>query len=337
MTASATLDEPLLFERILLEKVWGGRALERAIGVKIPEGGRIGETWELADREDRNSVVARGQFRGRTLGELMSEHKEEILGRAHAAADGRFPILVKYLDARESLSVQIHPHRGIAHALPQGHAPKTECWYVLAAEKDGGIWLGLRSAVDPDRLAAEASGPGIVALLSWYRAEPGQFYFVPGGTIHAIGAGVCLVEIQENSDTTYRMYDWGRSGLDGKPRDMHLDAALRCVRATPAAKKPRRPYRRGLAAANDLNKEAVCVEAPEFSVHLLELVTGVASSTEGTATIYVVLDGEGSIARGGESWTLGVGETWLVPACLGEHSIEPREKIRLLRVRANAR
>lgn len=336
MTAPLTLDEPLLFERILLEKVWGGRALERALGVPLPEGRRIGETWELADREDRNSVVARGRFRGRTLRQMMETHGLGILGRARAGADGRFPILVKYLDAKENLSVQIHPHRGIAHALPPGDAPKTESWYILAAERGSGIWLGLRSAIESDRLAAEASGPGIVSLLSWYRAEPGQFYFVPGGTIHAIGAGVCLVEIQENSDTTYRLYDWGRTGDDGQPRAIHLDAALRCVRATPAAKRPRRPYRRGLSQPDDANKQAVCVDANEFSVALLELVCEVASSTEDAATIYVVLDGEGGISRGDDRWPVSIGETWLVPACLGEHSIEPQGTLKLLQVRAKA-
>ena len=330
----ATLDEPLLFERIPLAKVWGGRALEKAIGIRLPEGQRIGETWELADRDDRNSVVARGRFQGRSLRHLMEEHGSAILGRARPAADGRFPILVKYLDATQNLSIQIHPHRGIAHVLPQGDAPKTECWYVLAAESGAGIWLGLRSPTEFERLSAEASGPGIVALLSWHRAEPGQFYFVPGGTIHAIGAGVSLVEIQENSDTTYRLYDWGRLGDDGQPRETHVEAGLRCVRTSPAPRKPRRPYRRGLARPDDPNKHAVCVDAAEFSVHLLELVGPVRCTTEDAATVYVVVGGEGRIVRGEAAWPLSTGDTWLVPASLGDHSIEPRGSLRLLSARA---
>jgi mannose-6-phosphate isomerase len=342
MNAPAVLDEPLLFDRILLEKVWGGRALDRALGIRLPPDRKIGESWELADREDRNSIVARGRFQGRTLHQLMTDQRERILGRARPAADGRFPLLVKYLDATENLSVQVHPHRAIAHTLPPGHAPKTECWYIIAAERGSGIWCGLRPGVEPGQLAAEAAGPGVVSLLSWYRTEPGQFFFVPGGTIHSIGAGVALVEIQETSDTTYRMYDWGRTGTDGKPRETSVDRALRAVRPGSASKKPRRPYRKGIAHKDDENKRAACVEAEEFAVDLLELCDPLDCSAGDVALIYIVLQGGGRIARSDDrasdraSWNLSIGDTWLVPACLGSHRIEPEGNLRVLQVRTRA-
>jgi len=338
MKVSAVLDEPLVFERILLDKVWGGRALERALGIPLPPGRRIGETWEVSDRADRNSIVLRGSFRGRSLRELMTHQRDRLLGRTRPAADGTFPLLVKYLDATENLSVQVHPHRAIAHTLPPGDAPKTECWYVLAAERGSGIWHGLRPGVDPDKLAAEAAGPGIVSLLSWYRAEPGQFYFVPGGTIHAIGAGVTLVEIQQNSDTTYRLYDWGRTGSDGRPRETNVEQALRAVRPTGASKKPRRPYRKGTPRQDDENKRGACVDAQEFAVDLLELCDPLEARTEDFALVYVVLEGGGRIActDGRGPWSLAVGETWVVPACLGEHRIEPEDGLRVLQVRTKA-
>ena len=338
MDAAPILDEPLVFERIVLEKVWGGRALERALGIPLPPGARVGETWELSDRGDRNSVVAQGVFRGRTLRDLMTSQRERILGRTRPAPDGTFPLLVKYLDATQNLSVQVHPHRSIAHTLPAGEAPKTECWYVIAAERGSGIWHGLRPGVPMEKVVAEAADPGIVSLLSWHHAEPGQFFFVPGGTVHAIGAGVTLVEIQENSDTTYRMYDWGRTGSDGRPRETNVASALRAIRSGGELKRPRRPYRKGLSRSNDPNKRAVCVDAEEFSVDLLELVEPLECDTREVAVVYVVLEGAGRIVRseGRSSFEVRKGETWLAPACLGRHRIEPEGSLRLLQVRTRA-
>ena len=338
MATGGPLDEPLVFERILLEKVWGGRALESALGIALPPGQKIGETWELSDRTDRNSVVRRGAHQGRTIRDLMTSHGSEILGRARCGPGGTFPLLVKYLDATENLSVQVHPHRGIAHTLPADDRPKTECWYVLAAKPGSGIWHGLRSGVEASRLATEASGPGVAALLSWYRAEPGQFVFVPGGTVHAIGAGVALVEVQENSDTTYRLYDWGRLGLDGKPRETNLEQALRSVRVGGDLRKPRRPYRRGVAHPEDANKRGVCVDADEFAVDLYEITGPLDRETEELAVLYIVIAGRGRIASGGGSkrFEIGAGDTCLVPACLGAHRIEPEGTLRFLHVRTKA-
>jgi mannose-6-phosphate isomerase len=343
MASPARLDEPLLFERQFLEKVWGGRALERALGIALPPGAQIGETWEIADRSDRNSVVARGKYKGRTLCEMMATYGDEILGRASPAADGSFPLLVKYLDATQNLSVQVHPHRAMAHTLLPGESPKTECWYVLAAEPGGGIWHGLRKGVDVDKLASAVAGPGIVPLLAWHRAEPGQFYHVPGGTVHSIGAGVTLVEIQETSDTTYRLYDWDRAGLDGKPRPTSVERALRAVRQPRELKKPRRPYRRGIAHPEDVNKRGVCADCESFAVDLLDLAQGLDVAAVGVAVVYIVVEGRGSLVAtaqpagdsAGEraSFPLRVGDAWLVPASIGDHRLEPDGALRVLQAR----
>lgn len=331
MTRTARLDEPLLFERQFLEKVWGGRALERALGIPLPQG-PIGETWELSDRDDRNSVVARGRHQGRTLREMMADYGEAILGRASPAADGSFPLLVKYLDATRNLSVQVHPHRGIAHTLLPGERPKTECWYILAAEPGSGIWHGLRPGIQAETLASTPPGAEIVSLLAWHRAEPGQFYFVPGGMVHSIGAGVTLVEIQETSDTTYRLYDWDRPGLDGRPRAMNVERAMRAIRQPRAVRKPRRPYRRGIARHDDANKRALCADCDEFSVDLLDLETGLDVEPPGVAAVYVVVEGRGHLTALGAAgdWELKTGDAWLVPASLEKHRIEPDGAVRLL-------
>jgi len=335
MTPAARLDEPLLFERQFLEKIWGGRVLERALGIPLPNGMLIGETWEISDLPGRNSVVARGKYKGRTLREMMATFGDAILGRAAPSADGSFPLLVKYLDATRNLSVQVHPHRGMAHTLLPGESPKTECWYVLAAEPEGGIWHGLRKGVEIDKLASAVSGPEIVPLLAWYRAEPGQFYFVPGGTVHSIGAGVTLVEIQETSDTTYRLYDWDRTGLDGRPRTTSVERALRAVRQPRELRKPRRPYRRGIERKDDVNRRGVCADCDEFAVDLLDLETGLDIEPLGVAVVYVVVQGAGRLlARGGsESFDLRIGDAWLVPASLERHRLEPQGSLRVLQAR----
>ncbi|MFN0008740.1 MAG: type I phosphomannose isomerase catalytic subunit [Planctomycetota bacterium] len=335
MTSPARLDEPLLFERQFLEKVWGGRALEGALGIALPPGMRVGETWEISDRANRPSVVARGRFKGRTLRELMDTYGDAILGRAAPAADGSFPLLVKYLDATQNLSVQVHPHRSLAHTLLPGESPKTECWYVVASQPGGGIWHGLRKGVEADKLASVVSGPTITSMLSWHRAEPGQFYFVPGGTVHAIGAGVTLVEIQEPSDTTYRLYDWDRDGLDGRPRDTNVEQALRSIRQPRDLRRPRRPYRRGIAKPDDVNKRGTCADCDEFGVDLLELETALEVERLGVAVVYVVVQGAGRLLApdGSPGFDLQLGDAWLVPASLERYRLEPKGSLRVLQAR----
>jgi mannose-6-phosphate isomerase len=265
----------------------------------------------------------------------MTTFGDAILGRAAPAADGSFPLLVKYLDATQNLSVQVHPHRSLAHTLVAGENPKTECWYVVASENGGGIWHGLRKGVDVEKLASAVSGPEIASLLSWHRAEPGQFYFVPGGTVHAIGAGVALVEIQETSDTTYRLYDWDRVRADGRPRELNVELGLRAVRQPRDLRKPRRPYRRGIAKQDDLNKRGVCADCEEFGVDLLDLETGLGVEALGVAVVYVVVEGAGKLlARdGSRTFDLRLGDAWLVPASFGEHRLEPQGSLRILQAR----
>ncbi len=319
--------EPLRFTRIFLEKVWGGRALARAPGIELPAGSQVGETWELADREDQNSQVAEGRFAGRTLGDLMRTDARSILGRARTAADGRFPLLVKFLDATQTLSVQVHPHASTVRA---GQASKTEAWYVLAAEPGSSIFLGLRPEVGPEKLAAHAHSSAIVDLLLRFDVSAGQFVFVPGGTIHAIGAGVTLLEVQDNSDCTLRFYDWGRAGLDGKPRDIQVEDALGAIRYGQSTTGPIDPRLSRFAGG----ERAALVDCDEFALDLIELESGAMEcDTSDTALVYVALGGRGRITArdGAEAWNLAPGDTWLVPASFGAHRIEAVGTLKLLR------
>lgn len=314
------LAEPLRFERHFVEKVWGGRSLERVPGIELPDGMRVGETWELVDRDAENSVIAGGAWRGRTLRELMQAHGGEVLGEAHSGADGRFPLLIKYLDAAADLSVQVHPDEEAARVLGGDAEAKTEAWCVLDVDAGGVLYAGLRDDVEEDEFSSVADGPGVVDLLQRWEVQPGDCMLIRGGTVHAIGAGVRILEVQQNSDTTLRLYDWGRVGLDGQPRPTHRDAALACVRygvpcdpATPAWSE----HRPGV-------EQAQLADAPTFGMRGLRLTAELAHDTGRSFRVYAVTHGGGALELAdGRRWPLGTGEVWLLPACLGAHRLCP--------------
>lgn len=335
-STTPSLDEPLLFERLLFEKVWGGRSLERTPGIRLEGTGPVGETWELVDREGENSIVARGPHAGRSLRALLEAEPAALLGGARPAAGGRFPVLVKFLSATKPLSVQVHPDPVAARKLGRGEEGKDEAWYILAAEPESQIYLGLQPGVEAAQFAAQAGGPEVVDLLRSWPVRAGQFVFVPGGTIHAIGEGITLLEVQNNSDVTYRLYDWGRVGLDGKPRTTHLSEALLSTRYDEPTLGPRDPV---FEARGGGNRAALLVDCPAFRMELLEIGTFLDLETAGRAVIYVVLEGRGRLRRAGtpEPWSLEPGDTWLVPAAAGPHRIEPVGKeVVVMRVETQA-
>lgn len=319
-----TLTEPLRFEPILLEKVWGGRALAEFLGTALPAEGPVGEVWSLVDRDDVSSVVATGAYAGRTLRGLMLSEREALLGRTRPAADGSFPLLVKYLDAGQPLSVQVHPDARAAEALRGGAEAKTECWYVLAAAEGAHVHLGFREDVQPPEIGEVAGSPEFCRLLARHDVHAGDFILVPAGTVHAIGGGVTLVEVQQNSDTTFRLYDWDRVGLDGKPRDLHVAEALRAIDYEHRVEGPVRPEAE--------NPDGLCpvtplVDVEPFAVRRVDVGGTHVVRGEGLVRILVVLEGEGHLstpsAPEGESrWHARRGETWLLPACLPEYHLD---------------
>ncbi|MEL7473063.1 MAG: type I phosphomannose isomerase catalytic subunit [Planctomycetota bacterium] len=231
---------PLILEPILKEKVWGGRRLERW-GKALPPGANIGESWEMADLSStraggggggaEHSRIANGPLAGKTLRDAIGLWGRDLLGDVELTPDGGFPLLVKYLDAREHLSVQVHPSPEYAAAHPDAHL-KTECWYVLEAEPRSVIYKGLKPGVtlrDVERaLTGAGQGSGVVDLLQTHEAIPGDMHSLPSGTVHALGAGVLVAEVQTPSDTTFRVYDWAKEyGRVG--RELHIDAALACI------------------------------------------------------------------------------------------------------------
>jgi mannose-6-phosphate isomerase len=217
---------PLIFHPIFKERVWGGRELERLYGKALPPGTPVGESWEITDRPEGLSVIANGPLRGKTLRWLMENRRDELLGDAKPCS-GRFPLLVKLLDAREQLSLQVHPPTSKAAAL--GGEPKTEMWYVADAAPDAEIFVGLRRGVTRAEFERRIQDGTVADCFHRHRVKRGDAMFLPSGRVHALGGGCVLFEIQQNSDTTYRVFDWNRAGLDGKPRELHVAQALESI------------------------------------------------------------------------------------------------------------
>ena len=208
-----------------MERVWGGRRFETLLNKTLPHGSSIGELWEMVDRPEAQSVVHDGPLNGKTLHELWTGHREEVFGTLHNSNPSpRFPLLIKLLDARERLSVQVHPPVKLAAAL--NGEPKTECWYFLYASEGACVYAGLKKGVTREVFEQSLQNGTVEGTLHVASAKTGESIFIPSGRIHAIGEGLVIVEIQQNSDTTYRVFDWNRTGLDGKPRQLHIEQSV---------------------------------------------------------------------------------------------------------------
>lgn len=331
---------PYKFTPVLQERVWGGNALEH-YGKSVPPGKHIGESWEISDRDEVQSVIANGPDKGKTLRQQIEAHGAQLLGtnvgRARSpsgpsASDSaasstpqltRFPLLVKLLDARERLSLQVHPTQALAAKL-KGE-PKTEMWYVLEAEQDAHLIAGLRRGVSGAdfmrSLEGQKDAKPIIDYVHRFQVLPGDSFFVPSGRMHAIDAGVVLVEIQQNSDTTYRVYDWGRMGLDGKPRQLHTRESLVCIDFKDYEPKKQRPTveRRGVNGLWRL------VECEYFHVHRLDLTNAWPDRTDGSSfhILTCVSGALGIVTPDGKEDRINVGEFILLPATLGFYTLTP--------------
>jgi mannose-6-phosphate isomerase len=229
---------PLILAPVYRRYLWGGRRFATTLGRDLPPGDDYAESWELVDRGADQSLVAAGPLAGTTLGALIRDHGRELLGRA--APRPAFPLLFKFLDARLDLSVQVHPDDARAARLDPPDRGKTEAWYVVDVAPGARIWAGTKAGTDAAAFAAALRAGRIADVLHAFEPRPGDCVFIPAGTVHAIGGGLLVAEIQQSSDVTYRLHDWDRVGPDGKPRQLHVEAGLEAVtRFGPVA--PARP------------------------------------------------------------------------------------------------
>lgn len=278
----------LHFQPIYQERVWGGRTLEQFLSRKLPGAAPIGESWELVDRPEAQSIVTNGPWAGKTLREVLASHGEQIMGPAWPK-ERPFPILVKWLDCRDRLSVQVHPPAGIAARL--GGEPKTENWYFARVDEGAAVYAGLRGGINRETFERAISAGTVDQCLERPLVHQGDSLLIHSGVMHAIDAGNVILEIQQNSDTTYRVYDWGRVGLDGKPRALHIRESLECLGANTA------PTPRILPAAAG---PGVLAQCREFTIRRVMLKPG--DSLELAAgeqpRIVSVVEGGGELKRG---------------------------------------
>lgn len=234
---------PLTFEPVYKDKIWGGRKFESLFNRTLPEG-KIGESWEVAAHPHGMSVVLQGELKGRSLQELMDTYGAELMGRT--IKDGKFPLLLKFIDAADDLSVQVHPDDAYAARHEQDELGKTEMWYIVHSEPGGSIIWGTKPGVTRDDFAKalEKGGKDVLDCLNQIEVKAGDVFPISAGLIHALGKGVVVAEIQQNSDTTYRVYDWDRVDESGKGRELHIEKALDVTDFSPEARSFDYQYKR---------------------------------------------------------------------------------------------
>jgi mannose-6-phosphate isomerase len=297
---------PLTFRPIFKERVWGGRNLERLYKKALPPGVPIGESWEISDRPGDISVIANGPLAGKDLHWLMEHHEKELLCNTQSA-NGRFPLLVKILDAEETLSLQVHPPAHKASVL--GGEPKTEMWYIADARPSAQLYVGLKRGVTRDEFERKVKTGEVADCFHRVSAKPGNAMLLPSGRVHAIGGGMVIFEIQQNSDTTYRVFDWNRVGLDGKPRDLHIAESLASIDFE--------DFEPALISGPSSEGEGTTplVDCPLFKVDIQHADEGkTVPFKAGKLHIIGVLNGGAAVSGGNENVEIKSGEFCLIPA-----------------------
>jgi mannose-6-phosphate isomerase len=319
---------PLRFAPIYQYRLWGGRRLAGVLSAPLPGDGPIGEAWLLSDRDDHASRVADGPLKGRTIRQLLEESPEEVLGRL-AGRFRRFPLLLKFLDASQMLSVQVHPSDRQTDYLPAGESGKTEAWVVLEAESQSRIYAGLQPGTTADVLRRALAEKTVADHLASFTPRPGDAVLLPAGTVHSLGGGVVVFEVQENSDVTFRLYDWDRiDAQTGKPRPLQVDPAIACIDFAQAAIGPMTPVREETTPA--LRERLFHCE--HFSLWRLRGEAPFTVGAAGTPRVLVGIDGWGQLEHDGTNYAIGKGDVILLPAVVGTCAYRPRGGVIVLEV-----
>ena len=297
---------PLQFEPILKERIWGGEKLKTILNKPITSK-ITGESWELSTVEDDISVVANGELKGKSLMELINEMPNEILGTEVYKRFGKqFPLLFKYLDAREDLSIQVHPNDKLAKERHNSFG-KTEMWYVTQADDDARIIVGFKENSSKEEYLKHLNDKTLLSILDTVQAKPGDVFFLETGTVHAIGAGLVIAEIQQTSDITYRLYDFDRKDAQGNTRELHVDLALDAINYNKVDTQKKYETK--------TNTSNVMVDCPYFTTNFLPLENKLEVAKPGeTFTVYMCIEGSFEIEYDGFKNTYKKGDTILVPA-----------------------
>lgn len=307
---------PLRFKPIFRRYVWGGRKLATHLGKPIGDEETCAESWEICDRDADQSVVATGALAGWKLADIVAQYTQELFGRH--APQSRFPLLLKFLDARHKLSVQVHPDDARAARLAPPDLGKTEAWYVVDADPGSLIYAGLKRGFDRPALEREIARGTSELCLHRFEPHAGDCVFVPAGVVHALGEGLLVAEIQQSSDTTYRLFDWNRVGTDGQPRPLHIDAALEAIDYAAGPVSPVRPAETGESQRERL------VACDKFVVDRLRIEVDYTLDSDDRFHILVPLAGSLEVSGDPTGAPLNLGDTLLLPAARDSTQLIPR-------------
>ncbi|MBC19092.1 MAG: mannose-6-phosphate isomerase [Planctomycetaceae bacterium] len=315
---------PLRFKPLFKRHLWGGRRLATELGKPIGQGDDYAESWEVVDHGDDQSVVSDGPLRELTLAQLVDEHGEALLGIDYPQIG--FPLLWKFLDAHRVLSVQVHPDDSKASRLVPPDRGKTEAWIVLAADPGSVLYAGLVAGVDREKLTQMIEEGKCESCLHRLEPVPGDCIYIPAGTVHAIGGGLLIAEIQQASDTTYRLFDWNRFGADGQPRQLHIAQGLDVIdynRGPISIQKPQ---------PTDEKEIQRLVAGDHFTIDRWQFARPLKAGGDGKCHLLSAIEGEVEIPGDPQGKPLMRGEVLLLPASMGAVSVTPRSKATLLDV-----
>ena len=319
---------PLRFEPIYQYRLWGGRRLADVLNAPLPNNGPIGEAWILSDREDHASQVANGTLKGQTIGQVLEQSREQLMGRL-AQRFRRFPLLLKFLDAHEMLSVQVHPGYARGGLQPADGTAKTEAWVVLEAGKESRIDSGLKPGTTSDMLRQSIGNGTLADHLVSIIPKPGDGVFIPAGTVHSLGGDIVVFEIQQNSDVTYRLYDWGHvSAKTGKPRELQVAQALACIDFANGAAGLVTPV---VEEATPVKRERL-FQCEPFQLWRVRGQSPFAVGVEGAPRVLVCIEGNGQVEHDGDTYAVAKGDVWLLPAILGICTVRPDPSVSLLEI-----
>lgn len=313
--------EPLFFEPDYQERVWGGNKLHTVLGKKIPFE-HTGESWEISCHPNGHSTIISGEFSGMTLQEALLESGEMILGHPFTK-DDKFPLLLKIIDAKEKLSVQVHPEDDYARIHENGELGKSEAWYILQANSGAKLVAGLKDGITKEIFSRYIQENRVEEALQELEVKAGDVLNIPAGLIHAIGDGILLAEIQQNSDTTYRVYDWGRVGLDGKPREMHVKQSLDVI---DFEQKHSKELAKGISKEFDGYKITEFVRNKYFVLQELEIRSIYKQTDRKGYELYVCVEGNGFVEyedsnRVVKTVAIERGKSFMIPSSLNAYSL----------------
>jgi mannose-6-phosphate isomerase len=319
---------PLRFEPIYQYRLWGGRRLADLLTAPLPGDGPIGEAWVLSDRDDHASRVADGPLKGRTIGQLVEQFPEHLLGRL-AGRFSRFPLLLKFLDVREMLSLQVHPADDRKDLLPAGETGKTEAWVVLEAGPKSRIYAGLKPGTTLDDLRRAVASGVVADNVASFIPKQGDGVFLPAGTVHSLGGDVVVFEIQENSDVTFRLDDWGHvDPKTGQPRALQVDQALSAIDLAQGDIAPVSPVAEETAPV----ERQRLFDCDYFRLWRLRGQSPFAVGTSGAPRVLVCIEGTGLVEHSGETYAAGRGDVLLLPAAVGVCAFRPSGPVTVLEV-----